>query len=238
MADLSIVLGLPHETPLMGSAVVSSDEIEETTVRRPRGRPKQVPDAARRDEIVAMATQMFRAAGYAQLTTDAVAARCHISKRTLYRLFPSKAALFEAIIDEHRLLMIRLPANYDDVPLEKALDLIFGNEIDDEADRERFAFLQLLFVEAIRHPELDAISETYGRGVVLQLLGDWIAHECNRGRLDVPDAQDAARMLMDMVTGSIARGRDGRIAWEGSDRRRVYVRECIRLFLSGAKSHR
>ncbi|QIB36266.1 TetR/AcrR family transcriptional regulator [Ancylobacter pratisalsi] len=209
--------------------------MEVSTVPRTRGRPKLAPDAERRDEIVATAMQMFRQSGYAQLTTDAVAARCHISKRTLYKLFPSKAALITAIIDQHRQLMLRLPANYDDVPLDQALDLIFGNEIDDEADRERFAFLQLLFVEAIRHPELEEISEPHGKGVVLQLLADWIAHECARGRLNVPDPQDAARMLMDMVAGSITPSRDGRIAWVGSERRRAYVRECIRLFLSGAQ---
>lgn len=204
-----------------------------STMPRPRGRPKLAPDGARRDEIVAVAMQMFQEAGYAQLTTDAVAARCHISKRTLYRLFPSKKALITAIIDQHRSLMIRLPANYDDVPLDRALDLIFGNEIDDEADRERFAFLQLLFVEGAQNRELDEISETYGKGAVLQLLSDFIAHECNRGRLAVPDAHDAARMLLDMVAGSVARGRDGRIYWEGRDKRRAYVRECIRVFLSG-----
>nr|WP_281063223.1 TetR/AcrR family transcriptional regulator [Ancylobacter gelatini] len=196
------------------------------------------PDAARRDDIVAVAMQMFQEAGYARLTTDAVAARCRISKRTLYQLFPSKAALLTAIIDQHRALMVRLPANYDDVPLDRALDLIFGNDIDDEADRERFAFLQLIFVEAVQHPELDQISVTHGRGVVLQLLGDWIAHECRRGRLDVPDPTDAARMLMDMVTGSVTRGLDGRLDWDGSDRRRAYVRECIRVFLNGTTSAR
>ncbi len=182
--------------------------------------------------------QMFQEEGYSRLTTDAVAARCRMSKRTLYQLFPSKAALLTAIIDQHRTLMIRLPADYDDVPLDQALDLIFGNEIDDAADQERFAFLQLLFVEAVRHPELDQIAETHGRGVVLQLLGDWIAHECRRGRLDVPDPKDAARMLMDLVAGSIARGRDGQIDWQGSGKRKAYVRECIRLFLNGAQSAR
>ncbi len=215
-----------------------SEETRLSDTPRSRGRPKLAPAATRRDEIVAVATQMFQEAGYARLTTDAVAARCHISKRTLYQLFPSKAALLKAIIDQHRTLMVRLPADYDDVPLDRALDLIFGNDIDDEADRERFAFLQLIFVEAVRHPELDQISATHGRDVVLQLLGDWIAHECRRGRLDVPDPKDAARMLMDMVAGAITRSLDGRLAWDGSDRRRAYVRECIRVFLSGTKSPR
>ena len=91
---------------------------------------------------------------------------------------------------------------------------------------------------ARRDAAKDQISATHGKGVILQLLGDWIAHECRRGRLDVPDPKDAARMLMDMVAGSITQGLDGRLAWDGSDRRRAYVRECIRVFLSGTTSAR
>ena len=66
--------------------------------RRSRGRPKTAPDAAHRTEIVAEALRIFRELGYAKLTTDAVAARCQISKTTLYRLFPSKTDLIAAIM--------------------------------------------------------------------------------------------------------------------------------------------
>ena len=201
--------------------------------RRSRGRPKTAPDAARRTEIVAEALRIFRELGYAKLTTDAVAARCQISKTTLYRLFPSKTDLIAAIIETHRESMIALPADYDGVSLTEALERIFFNDIDDEADQERFAFLQFLFVEAAVNPELEAITETYGRHVTLKLLADWIAHECARGRIAVPDAQDAAHMLMDMVVGSVAPTRRHQPQWPGSARRRTYVRECIRVFLGG-----
>lgn len=201
--------------------------------RRSRGRPKTAPDAARRREIVAQALQIFRELGYARMTTDTVAARCQISKTTLYRLFPSKTALMAAVIETHIKSMIDLPRDYDHLPLAQALDLIFFNEIDDEADRERFAFLQFLFLEAAVNPELSEISDKFGRHAVLALLTDWIDHQRAIGRIDVPDARNAASMLMDMVGGSIALTRDGRMQWPGSERRRAYVRECIRVFLGG-----
>lgn len=201
--------------------------------RRSRGRPKTAPDATRRKEIVAQALQIFRELGYARLTTDAVAARCQISKRTLYRLFASKTDLIAAIIETHRESMIALPGDYDHLSLAQALDRIFFNDIDDETDRQRFAFLQFLFVEAAIHPELEAISEKYGRDATLGLLEEWIAHQCALGRMSVPDARDAARMLMDMVVGSIAPTRRARPEWPGNERRRNYVRECIRVFLGG-----
>ena len=202
-------------------------------VRRSRGRPKTAPDATRRKEIVAEALQMFRELGYAQLTTDAVAARCQLSKRTLYRLFPSKTDLITAIVETHREKMIALPGDYDHLPLAQALDRIFFNDIDEDADRERFAFLQFLFVEAAVSPELKAISERFGRDITLSLLGDWIAHQRALGRIDVPDARNAARMLMDMVIGSVTQTGPGTVEWPGAQRRRSYVRECIRVFLGG-----
>lgn len=201
--------------------------------RRSRGRPRTVPDATRRKEIATQALQMFRELGYARLTTDAVAARCQISKRTLYRLFASKTELIAAIIETHRESMIALPGDYDHLSLAQALDLIFFNDIDDEADRQRFAFLQFLFVEAAIHPELEAIAGKYGRDTTLKLLEEWIAHQCALGRMSVPNAADAARMLMDMVVGSTAPARHGAIQWPGNERRRTYVRECIRVFLCG-----
>ena len=176
---------------------------------------------------------MFRELGYAQLTTDAVAARCQLSKRTLYRLFPRKTDLIAAIIETHREKMIALPADYDHLSLAQALDRIFFNNIDEDADRERFAFLQFLFVEAAVNPELEAISERFGRDITLSLLADWIAHQRALGRIDVPDARNAARMLMDMVIGSVTQAGPGALEWPGGERRRSYVRECIRVFLGG-----
>lgn len=200
---------------------------------RSRGRPKTVPDDARRRTILAEALRMFRESGYAGLTTAALAARCRISKQTLYRLFPSKTELMVAIIESHRQSMVALPGDYDHLPLDEALSLIFFNDIDEDADLERFAFLHLLFVEAARYPELAVISERYGREAILRLLGEWIAHQRRLGRIDVPDADDAARMLMDLVSGSIAPRRGGPMEWPGSARRRSYVSQCIRIFLRG-----
>ncbi|WP_371345006.1 TetR/AcrR family transcriptional regulator [Ancylobacter sp. IITR112] len=200
---------------------------------RPRGRPKAVPDAAKRRSIVNQALLIFQELGYARMTTDIVASRCRISKTTLYRLFPSKSELMAAIIETHNESMIALPGDYDHLPLSEALERIFFNDLDDEADRQRFAFLQFLILEAAVNPELKAISEKFGRRAVLRLLADWIDSQCALGRLDVPDALDAATMLIDMVGGSIALTRDGQMQWPGSARRRAYVSECIRVFIGG-----
>src|ERR1700748_207365 len=66
--------------------------------RRCRGRPQLRPDDETRQIIYEAARQEFAANGYAATSTEAVARRAGISTKTLYRLVPNKAALFEGMI--------------------------------------------------------------------------------------------------------------------------------------------
>jgi AcrR family transcriptional regulator len=50
-------------------------------------------------------------AGYAAMTIDAVAARAHASKATIYRRWPGKAALVRAAVDAH--IAGQVPADQD-----------------------------------------------------------------------------------------------------------------------------
>ncbi len=77
--------------------------------KRGRGRPKTQGDSQRREAIIDTARNTFIELGYQGTTTDIVAQRCQISKQTLYRLFPSKAELFVAIVANHRQFMLELP---------------------------------------------------------------------------------------------------------------------------------
>lgn len=62
------------------------------SVRRGRPRGSEAP------ELLSIARQMFIARGYRGTTMDAVAARAHISKQSLYRDYPSKDALYSAVV--------------------------------------------------------------------------------------------------------------------------------------------
>lgn len=63
-----------------------------TSARRGRPRGSEAP------ELLAIARQMFIARGYRGMTMDAVAAQAHISKQSLYRDYPSKDALYSAVV--------------------------------------------------------------------------------------------------------------------------------------------
>ena len=67
-------------------------------VRRGRGRPQARCDEETRGVIFEAARHEFAASGYAATSMDSVARRAGVSTKTLYRLNPNKAALFEGMI--------------------------------------------------------------------------------------------------------------------------------------------
>ncbi|WP_184005614.1 MULTISPECIES: TetR/AcrR family transcriptional regulator [unclassified Paraburkholderia] len=62
-------------------------------------RPQRLTDR-KRVAIVAAAIEEFLAAGYDATSMDRIAARANVSKRTVYNHFPSKEALFAAILQQ------------------------------------------------------------------------------------------------------------------------------------------
>src|ERR1700722_7474696 len=68
--------------------------------RRCRGRPQVRPDHETRQVIYEAARHEFADSGYAATSMETVARRAGISTRTLYRLVPNKASLFEGMVSD------------------------------------------------------------------------------------------------------------------------------------------
>src|ERR1700753_195067 len=68
--------------------------------RRGRGRPPVRSDEETRALILEAARYEFSHTGYAATSMENVARRAGVSTKTLYRLLPNKAALFEAMVTE------------------------------------------------------------------------------------------------------------------------------------------
>src|SRR6201986_5475837 len=68
--------------------------------RRCRGRPQLRPDAETRQIVYEAARQEFAGNGYAATSMETVARRAGVSTKTLYRLIPNKATLFEGMVSD------------------------------------------------------------------------------------------------------------------------------------------
>ncbi len=78
------------------------------------GPRRRLSAGERRERVLAAATELFATRGYAGAPIDAIARAAGVSPPVLYDHFPSKLALYEAVIDSHfanlRAVWSRFPA--------------------------------------------------------------------------------------------------------------------------------
>ncbi|MCC3767547.1 TetR/AcrR family transcriptional regulator [Streptomyces sp. UNOC14_S4] len=116
------------------------------------------PDVSRRSErsrraILDAALELVGEVGFTRLTIEAIAARAGVGKQTIYRWWPSKAAvLFEAVVPEGLdPADIELPDTGD---LEADLKLVLRATVDDLLSERLDAPTRALHAETQNDPEL------------------------------------------------------------------------------------
>ena len=172
-----------------------------TEVRRGRGRPQARCDEETRAIIFEAARHEFAASGYAATCIDGVARRAGISTRTLYRLIPNKAALFEAMITariDAFASVVRLRA-CDGSDIERALrealiacgELVLAGDV--------ISLQRVIIGDSEKFPE---IAETFYHKAIRRTehtLASWLQTQNERGLIKIEDADAAAGMLLGML---------------------------------------
>ena len=170
-------------------------------VRRGRGRPQARCDEDTRAVIMEAAHREFASYGYATTSMESVARRAGVSTKTLYRLIPTKAALFEAMITERIdrfASVIRLRAcDGRDVKAALRGALIVCGEL--VLDGEVIALQRLILADSEKFPE---IAETFYHKAIRRTertLADWLQALSERGLIRIDDAEATAGMLLGML---------------------------------------
>jgi AcrR family transcriptional regulator len=211
---------------------VTKQEIEP----RGRGRPQLRSDGETRAIIFENARHEFAANGYAATSMEAVARRAGVSTKTLYRLVPNKAALFEAMVTERidrfaSVVKLRGCRGRDiETALTDAL-IVFAELI---LDGEVIALQRVILAESDKFPEA---AETFYHSAIRRTedtLAGWLKAQAARGLLEIGDATVAASMLLGMLAFQPMRavmfGHEPPPGREEIERR---ARECAVLFLKG-----
>jgi AcrR family transcriptional regulator len=170
-------------------------------VRRGRGRPQARCDEDTRALIFEAARHEFAASGYAATSMDSVARRAGVSTKTLYRLIPNKASLFEGMITDRIdtfASVVRLRA-CDGSNIEKALReaLIVCGEL--VLDGDVISLQRMIIGESEKFPE---IAETFYHKAIRrteQTLANWLHTQSERGLLKIEDAETSAGILLGML---------------------------------------
>ena len=131
---------------------------------------------ARRAHIISVAREHFFEHGYDGTVMSAVAARLGGSKGTLWNYFPSKEALFEAVVEDTAAGIrgqIELPAAEGDDPVER-LTRLARSVIDRALSPIAIAMFRLIGPVADRRPEVGRIFFERGPRETQRLIGDYL----------------------------------------------------------------
>jgi AcrR family transcriptional regulator len=211
-------------------------EIEDTQNRRCRGRPQLRPDDDTRQILFEAARHEFARHGYAATSMETVARRAGVSTKTLYRLIPTKAALFEGMVSDRLdrfLADVNLRA-VDDSDIEAALHAALKACADLVLDEEVIALQRMVLQETSKFSNL---APTFYRNGILRTvtaLANWLRVQQQRGLIALDDIDEAAGMLIGMATAAPQRAAIfGGVPLPPRPEIEARLRGCAKLFLRG-----
>lgn len=165
-----------------------------------RGRPKELSTAEREAAILDAAEVLLAKSGLKGASMTAIAKAAGMSKRTVYEVFPSRTALFEACIRRIRLTFVKpLDEDARQRPLRDRLLALFDPETRVANMAVPKAILRALVVEAHAHPDLGQIFLREGPEVSRAIVRDELVRAQEAGEIRLADPDLSAIMLCDMV---------------------------------------
>jgi len=206
--------------------------------RRCRGRPQLRGDDETRAIIYAAARHEFADNGFATTSMETVARRAGISTKTLYRLVPNKAALFEGMVSDRLdrfFSTVNLHAD-DHTDIDRALvealvacaGLTLGPDV--------VALQRMVLQERCTFSDIAATFYKKGVQRTQAALAGWLRTQQKRQLISLSDADEAAGMLLGMMVSAPQRAAIyGGLPLPSGPQVEQRARNCAALFLSGCR---
>ncbi|MDG4839010.1 TetR/AcrR family transcriptional regulator [Micromonospora sp. WMMD967] len=156
----------------------------------------------KRTLIVQAATQLFLELGYDRASLARIAEEAGVSKATLFKQFPTKAALFDAIVVDSW-------AGGDDVEVPSAGDLVaglttLGRHYAALLGRPGMADLfRIVIAELPRFPELAKAHFAEGKLPYFETVRAYLIAERDAGTADITDPQMATTQFLGMISNYV-----------------------------------
>jgi AcrR family transcriptional regulator len=149
--------------------------------------------------IVRAATRLFLELGYDRASLARIAEEAGVSKATLFKQFPTKAALFDAIV-------IDSWAGGDDAEVPSVGDLtagltVLGRQYAELLGRPGMADLfRIVIAELPRFPELAKSHFAEGKLPYFEAVRTYLVAERDAGAADIADPEMAATQFLGMIS--------------------------------------
>jgi AcrR family transcriptional regulator len=180
----------PISTPDEEASGVGAAQDSARWRRRKHARPQEILDAA---------LAVFAERGFAAARMDEIARRAHVSKGTIYLYFPSKEAVFKALVREMigpQLSRLADLARGHDGPVAPLLAAMLRNLGRFIATSDKVVLPKMVIAEAGNFPDLARIyrEEVVERG--LTLFGNLLQTGMERGEFREIPVQHAVRLCL------------------------------------------
>jgi AcrR family transcriptional regulator len=216
-------------------------EIDTTQDRRCRGRPQVRPDEETRRIIYDAARHEFAGSGFAATSMETVARRAGVSTKTLYRLVPNKASLFEGMVSDRLdrfVYEVNLHAE-DHTDLEQALRAALIASAELALDEEVIAVQRMVLQESGKFSDIAGAFYTNAIQRTAAGLANWLRVQKERGLIALDDVDEAAGMLLGMVASAPRRAAMfGGVPLPSRSQIEARARTCAALFLRGCQVER
>ncbi|WP_217139878.1 TetR/AcrR family transcriptional regulator [Streptomyces sp. AC627_RSS907] len=158
----------------------------------------------KREAITSAATELFLDRGYDGTSLARIAEAAGVSKSTLFKQFPTKAALFEAIVTESWQRDAGATAARPQAgDLRSGLTAI-GHRYADLIGQPRMAGLfRIVIAELPRFPELGRMQFQLGKLPYFASVQHYLESEHEAGNADVPDTESAANQFLGMIANYV-----------------------------------
>ncbi|NVD08503.1 TetR/AcrR family transcriptional regulator [Vibrio sp. JPW-9-11-11] len=156
----------------------------------------------KQEDIIKSAIEVFSQKGFNQASMEGISKQAGVSKRTLYKYYPNKEALFDVIVDN---LMCRFDEQYDvefepSQPVDQQLLQLTLKQMCYISNQDFQLTARLVMAECIRCQEtskllvskFESIEDSYG-------LQKWAQQGIDAGVLQIPDIGTA----IEQYVGSI-----------------------------------
>lgn len=176
--------------------------------------------------MLAAATELFLEDGYDRTSLARIAERAGVSKATLFKQFPTKAALFEATVLAAGGTAVPEPV---DVPLADfaAGLVVLGRAYAELVTRpEMTALMRTVIAESPRFPELRERTFDFGALPVLAALGRYLRDAHAAGVAEIDDPDTASAQFLGMIASSVFWPRLVHGTWSITDEEQEQVVEA------------
>lgn len=154
---------------------------------------------ARVDTILDAAMTVFARSGFGGATMESIAAEAGLSKPTLYKYFPTKTDIFDAMMRARREDML--------LPIEAARPALMVEQLyrfatiyaETVMRPDMLSLARLIIGEAQRFPHIGRAYQAAGPNEVLQGMQSYLDAQRAAGRLQFEDAELAAEDLWGLL---------------------------------------